>query len=471
MMPRLATLTPLALALALTGCAIGPDYQRPAAALPESFRAEAPAANAPANAVDARWWTLFGDETLNRLVDQALANNADLRLAVARVSQAEALAREAGAAFFPEIDASGSRTTTQASTKAATYLPSSPIPRIRHDMFAGFTTSFELDVWGRLRRANEAGQAGLLASTYARDAIQLSVAGLVAANYLSLRALDAQVAVSEDSLKSREDSQKLVRIRVDAGLSAPIDLLQSEGLVAAAQAQLADQRRLRALAEHQLALIVGDPNLALPAGNLSSLPMPPLPPAGLPADLVEHRPDVRQAEAQLIATNAQIGIAKAGYYPRFTLTGTAGSQSKAVSDLLGPGSGTWSIGAGLLMPILDFGRTAARVDQAKALNEQSLIAWQNTLQTAYKDVRDAMVSLQEYETSESALATRVDRAEKTFSLSKLRYEAGQVGYLEVLDAQRNLNDARLAAIATRQARLTSAVNLFKALGGGWKPAS
>ena len=239
-------------------------------------------------------------------------------------------------------------------------------------------------------------------------------------------------------------------------------------MLASAEAQLAEQRRLRALAEHQLALITGDPTLKIAAGDLKQLPLLPEPPAGLPSDLIEGRPDVRQAEQELVAANAGIGVTKAGYFPKFTLTGSLGTESRTLSDLFSAGSNTWSLGLGALMPILDFGRTSARVDQAKAINQQSLIAWQDSLQTAYKEVRDALVSLREYGEEEKAQSTRVDRAEKAMAIARLRYEAGQTGYLEVLDAQRSLNDAQLAAIGVRQARLSSSVGLFKALGGGWK---
>ena len=458
-------LTPVLAALALAGCAVGPDYVRPASPLPAAY-GEAQPAGQPAAAVNARWWTLFQDATLDGLVDQALNNNADLRQAIARVDQAEAAAREAGAAFFPQIDASAGATNSKASTKSASFFPG--LPTIRRSRSAALTTSYEADVWGRVRRSTEASRATLLASEYSRDAIRLSVAGLVASGYLSLRAYDAMLAVNAETLRTREESLKLVRTRTAAGLTSALDAYQAEGALAAAQAQLSDLRRLRSLAEHQLALLTGNPDLKVPAGDLAQLPLPPLPPAGLPSDLIEARPDVRQAEAELIAANAQIGIAKAGYYPRFTLTGSLGSESRTLADLFGAGSSTWALGLGLLMPVLDFGRTAARVDQAKAINQQSLVAWQNALQVAYKEVRDALVSLRENGEAEAAQATRVDRARKALELSRIRYEAGYVGYLEVLDAQRTLNDAEQAAIAVRQDRLASAVGLFKALGGGWK---
>ena len=457
----------LAAGLSLTGCAIGPDYLRPAALLPSVFGETPPAVAVAANpAVDPAWWSLFNDATLNDLVAQALQNNADLRQAVARVEQADALAREAGASFFPEIDGGAGLSNSKASTRTATYNPT--MPTIRHARNVTLSTSFELDVWGRIRRAHESARASLLASQHSRDAIRTSVAGLVSASYLNLRSLDAQLAVSGDSVKSREESLKLVRTRVDAGLASPIEGHQAEAALAAAQAQLIEQRRQRALAEHQLALLTGNPELKVAAGDLRQLPLPPQPPAGLPSDLVDARPDVRRAEQELVAANAGIGIAKAGYYPKFTLTGSYGRESKTLSDLFSAGSNAWSLGLSALMPILDFGRTSARVDQAKALNQQSLIAWQNTLQTAYKEVRDALVSLREDAAAEDAQNRRVAAAEKAHGLARLRYDAGAAGYLEVLDAQRTLNDAQLAMIATRQARLGAAVDLFKALGGGWK---
>lgn len=465
-------LTPLALAVLLSGCAVGPDYLRPANWLPAAFK-EAPTAVAETKtdnpAIVQQWWTLFNDTTLNELVDLALRQNADLRSAVARVEQADAAAREAGASLFPNVDVQAAGSNTHLSEKTATWSVNSP--EVLRARSAGLSLSYELDVWGRVRRSNEAARASLLASQYGRDSIRLSVAGLVAANYLNLRALDAQLAITAESLSSREESAKLVKTRVDAGLVSPLDQYQADGALAALQAQQAELRRSRALLAHQLALLTGKPDLEVAAGPLSAIPLPPQPPAGLPADLIEARPDVRQAEQQLIAANANIGVAKAAYYPKFSLTGVLGSESKTLSDLFSSGAGTWSAGLSLLMPIFDFGKTGARVDQAKALNQQSLIAWQKTLETAYKEVRDALVSLNELGTAESAQENRADNARKALDLARLRYDAGYSGYLEVLDAQRSANEAQLAAIATRQARLNAAVDLFKALGGGWRAAS
>ena len=459
-------ITPLALALLLTGCSVGPDYLRPSNWLPTAFSSAAPAPETVNPAVESRWWTLFSDTTLNDLIDQALRSNADLRSAIARVEQADAAAREAGAAFFPAIDGQTGGSNSKLSTKTATWSVNSPdILRTRS---AALTTSYEIDVWGRIRRSNEAARANLLASRYGRDAIRLSVAGLVASTYLNLRALDARLVLTQESLRSREDSARLVKAQVDAGQVSPLDQYQADAALAALQAQLAELRRDRALAEHQLALLTGNPQLAITAGDIRQLPLPPLPPNGLPADLVDSRPDIRQAEQQLIAANANIGVAKAGYYPKFSLTGSLGSESKTLSDLFGAGASTWSLGLGMLMPIMDYGRTTARVDQAKAINEQSLIAWQNALQTAYKEVRDALVRLREDGEAETAQQVRVDNAQQALAIANTRYEAGYSGYLEVLEAQRTSNDALQAMIVTRQARLSAAVDLFKAIGGGWR---
>jgi multidrug efflux system outer membrane protein len=458
------TLTAISAALLLAGCAVGPDYVRPAASLPAAYAEAAP--QATRSTIETAWWQHFQDATLNALVEQALGNNADIQIAIARVEQAEAVAREAGAALLPTINAEAASLNRQISTQTATWSPTGS--RQINARSASLTTAYELDVWGRVRRGNEAVQAAFHASQYARDAIRLSIAGLISQNYLALRAYDAQLSVTSESLTSREASLKLVQTRVDAGLVSPLDLYQAESSLAALQAQAATLRQQRALSEHQIALLTGDPALKIAAGDLRLLPLPPIPPAGLPSQLIEARPDVRQAEENLIAANAGIGIAKAGYFPKFTLTGSLGSESKTLSDLFSAGSGTWGLGLGLLMPVLDFGRTTARVDQAKAVNQQSLVAYQKTLQTAFKEVRDALVTLRENATAETAQNTRVDRSGKALDIAQRRYDAGYSGYLDVLDAQRSNNEALLAMIATRQARLSASVDLFKAFGGGWQ---
>ncbi len=445
-----------AIALTVSGCAVGPDYVRPSSTLPGDYAAQTGRAEQMNPLVELDWWKHFKDPVLDELMDKALNQNADVRAAVARVEQAEAAAREAGAAFLPQIDVQavgnrariGGRTVNTASANAF--------------------TAYELDVWGRVRRSGESARALALASHYGRDAIRLSVAGLVANNYLALRAYDAQLMLSAESEASREATLKLVRTRVDAGLVSPLDLYQAQGSLSAIQAQTAALRLQRAVTLHQLALLTGTPDLEIVPGDLRELPMPPVPPAGLPASLVQGRPDVREAEATVVAANATIGAAKAGYFPRFSLTGAIGRESDTLASLFSGGASAWSLGLGALMPIFDFGRTSARVDQAEALNKESIVAYQNTLQTAFKEVNDAIVGLRENAAGEDAQTARVEAAQNALRLAQLRYESGYSSYLEVLDAQRTSNDSLLAFVSTRQARLAAAVDLFKALGGGWK---
>lgn len=459
---RLTRIAGAAAILLVAGCAIGPDYQRPVAPLLPAYAASV---ETPAASVNAQWWTLFNDPVLDQIVAIAQQNNADLRLALARVEQANAAAREAGAALLPAIDAGASAVENHISDKAPSYAGKTRIS----DRSAALSASFELDVWGRLRRNSEAARAALLASAYGRDAVQLSVTALVVNQYLLVRSLDAQLAVATDSLICRDTAVGLVQARVGAGLASGADADVALAAREAADAQLADLRRQRALAFHQLALLAGKPDLTLAAGDLHALPTPPLPPAGLPADLIDARPDVRQAEQQLVAANAAVGVAKAGYFPKFTLTGALGTESETLSGLFTAGSGTSSAGLGVLIPILDFGRVSARVDQAQAQKQQALVGWQNTLQTAYKEVRDALVTTREARVVAAAQHSRAAASTDAWRLAQARYQAGLNSYLDLLTQQLTRNDAQLVEIGARQAQLTAAVALFKALGGGWQP--
>ena len=467
---RLPFVMAASLAALLSGCAVGPDYRRPDAALPGAFTATPPqTATTPAAPIKKDWWTLFQDSTLNDLVSQALIHNHDLLAAIARVEEAEGLAREANASFFPQIDLSADSSRSQVSAVTAPPL-SSTTPRLRDARKAALSTSFEIDVWGKLRRADEAARAQLLSSRYAQDTVRLSVAGLVTSGYLALRAADASIALTKSTLDLRAKSLEIVKSRLDAGTVSPIEYYQAESSLAAAEAQLADLRRTRALAQNQLALLTGQPGLSLDAGDLRQLPLPPVPPAGLPSALLERRPDIREAEETLISANAQIGVAKAALFPSLSLTGSLGSESAALADLFTGPAGTWSLGLATLMPIFDAGRNSARIDQASARQRQALVAYQKAVQTAFKEVNDALSGLRENAENEQAQTRRVVAAQKTLELAQIRYEAGYSGFLDVLDAQRSANEASLSAISTRQARLDSVVDLFKALGGGWTTA-
>ncbi|WP_374477213.1 efflux transporter outer membrane subunit [Zoogloea sp.] len=467
--PRL-TLLALAIPLALAGCALGPDYQRPDArvALPDNYAGE-PVAGAPTTtpAVASRWWALFGDTQLDALVDQALTSSPDALTAAARIEEADAVLRQVNAALLPQIDANAGI------SRSRTILPNAvePTGLLRNTNKIGLSTSFELDVWGKLRRASEAARAQALGTRYTSETVSLSLAASVTQAYLNLRALDAQLLVNRDSVSSQAKSTQLARVRFDGGYVSQLDVQQAEGALASYTAAQVQLEKNRALAESLLGLLVGQPGLKVAAGDLRSLPVPPTPPAGLPSSLLEARPDVRKAETDLIAANAKIGVAKAALFPSITLTGSFGRESRDLSDLFSPAAAVWSIGAGLTQPIFEGGRLRAQVEQVSAQQKQSLEAYRKSVQTAFREVNDALITVRQNGDSEVALGQAMQAAKRSLQLAQARYDSGYSPYLEVLTAQRTSNDATLAWVQNRQARLSSSVDLFKALGGGWKDSN
>ncbi|HXU41921.1 MAG TPA: efflux transporter outer membrane subunit [Burkholderiales bacterium] len=456
---------PLA-ALALAGCIkVGPDYTRPeVVALP----AEYPTAGAPGEAVvPADWWTIYSDATLNDLVASARKANADVRLAAARVQEAEAVLREARASLFPDVSAGYNYSRSRVSTTSVPPPPAGTIIRPSHQL-ALASTSFELDFWGKFARASEAAQANLLNSRLSQDTVALTLAGATAQTYFALRSLDSQVAVLDLSIRIREDSLAIARARLAAGLASELDVYQAEGALADALFQRRDAARNRALVERQLAQLTGRLDLKLAAGEVFALPLPPVPPPGLPSTLLGRRPDIRAAEQTLVSFNAQIGVARAAMFPTLSLTGFLGFQSAEFSELLSSNARVWTLGAGLTGPIFDAGRRSARVEQAEARREQALAGYQRAIETGFREVADALVNVSESAQSEDELRGRLEAARKALELSRLRYESGYSPYLEVLDAQRTANDAAIAFVRNRQARLAFTVDLMKALGGGWK---
>jgi multidrug efflux system outer membrane protein len=452
--------------LLLAGCIkVGPDYTRPdVVALPATYPAEA----APGEAVvPADWWQLYSDATLNDLVASARKANADIRLAAARVQEAEAVLREARAALWPDVSAGYNFSRSRVSTSSIPAPPAGSTVRPSHSLVLA-STSYELDFWGRYARLSEAAQANLLSSRLSQDTVGLTLAGATAQTYFALRSLDSQVQVLDLSIQLRRESLLIARARLDAGLASELDVYQAEGALADALFQRRDAARNRALVERQLAQLTGRLDLKLPAGELFGLPIPPVPPAGLPSTLLERRPDIRAAEQTLVAANAQIGVARAAMFPTLSLTGSLGFQSAEFGNLLSSGSQVWGVGAGLLAPIFDAGRRAARVEQTEARREQAVAGYQRAIETGFREVADALVNVQESAQAEDELRGRLEAARKALELSRLRYESGYSPYLEVLDAQRTANDAAIAFVRNRQARLAFTVDLMKALGGGWK---
>jgi multidrug efflux system outer membrane protein len=451
----------------LAGCTtVGPHYERPDLALPEKYIQEK---ETSAPSISPEWWTLYSDATLNELVASSRTRNAEMLLAAARVREAEAVLREAGALYVPEVTGGAAASRSRVSTRSLPAPAPGTVNREQYQALA--STSFELDFWGRFARANEAAQAILLSSQLSQDTVSLTLAGATAQAYFALRSLDAQIAVLDNTLKVRRDSLAIVRSRAQAGLTSDLDVYQAEGALSDALVERADAQRQRALLERQLGVLTGRLDLKLAPGDLFALPLAPRPPAGLPSDLLERRPDIRSAEQNLVAANAQIGLVRAALFPSIALTASLGAQSAELSTLLSSGAGIWSLGFALAQPIFDGGRREARVEQAQARREQALAGYQRSVETAFREVADAIVNVEESARNEEQLRLRLEAARKALELSTLRYESGYSAYIEVLDAQRTANLAELVFVRNRQARLAFSVDLMKALGGGWKSGS
>jgi multidrug efflux system outer membrane protein len=459
--------TIFAMAALVSGCLVGPNYQRPDTNIPDQFT-EPEVSNDQAAAVSPNWWELYQDPVLNELVAQARLNNTDIKLAIARVEEADAFMREAGATLFPQVDLDASASRTKV-TEMGTVPIFNNFRPIRENYLIQLGTSFEVDFWGKFRRTREAARAQSLASRYARDTVDLSLSGLVASNYLLLRSLEAQLAVSRDSLRSREESLGLTQRRLEGGVASALDVHQAQVATSNLRAQIADLVRQRAIVEHQLAVLTGVLDLKIAEGNIKDLPIPPVPPAGLPSTLLATRPDIRQAEQEMIAANARIGVAKAALFPTISLTAYYGGESAELGDILKSAARIWSGGIGLNLPIFDSGTRVARVDQASARQKQAFASYEGAIQTAFREVNDALVTVRQSAEREAALAASEEAARKALQIAENRYKSGYAGYLDVLDSQRVHNDITLAYIQSRQERLVATVDLFKSLGGGWQP--
>lgn len=458
----------LVTALFISGCQIWPDYLRPKVDLPEQY-AQAAQHNQDNLPIANDWWKLYQDPVLNDLMEKALHHNKDIKLAVARIEEADAYMREVGSFLLPQVNLEGSAKRSRV-TEAGPFPVFAANPRDAFNL--QLATTFELDFWGKLRRAKESARAQALASRYAKDTVVLSLTGLIASNYLTLRGLETQHKVASDNLHSREASLALTKRRLEGGVASALDVHQAEVALATLQAQIADLSRLRSLSLHQLSVLTGDmsvavTDLAAMAGDIQSLPVPPTPPAGLPSSLLESRPDVKQAEEAMVAANANIAVAKAALYPTISLTASYGGESLALSDLLKTSARVWSGGVGLYLPVFDSGKLNAKVDQVSAKQKQALASYESTIETAFREVNDALVNLRQHSERESALKQGVDAARKALQVSENRYQSGYTAYLDVLDAQRVYNDTSLAYVQSRQARLIATVDLFKSLGGGW----
>ena len=468
-MNRLRLMVAALLAVALSGCmTVGPDYRRPRVDTPAQWPG-----GAASEAIASTWWKAYEDPVLEKMIADALAYNTDLRRAVARVDEARAALGISRADQYPGLSANASANRNRASQESVAGVPAGIDPEFSN-FRATLNASYEIELWGKYRRAGEAARAELLAAQANREAVRLALITDVARGYFNLRALDAQVAVTERAIATRLASTALQRMRFEAGVASEYDLRQVEAQAAQAQARLPSLQNTQASQETALAVLLGrSPRdiVERPVDRgraIEALSVPPAVPAGLPADVLEHRPDVRQAEQNLIAANARIGQARAAYFPAISLTALLGGESASLVDLLSAPARIWQISVGAAQTVFDAGRTGSRVEQARAQEQQLLAQYAGIIQNAFKDTLDALVAQRRAREIYEAEQVRVKALESAYKLAQLRYDNGVSSLLDVLDVERGLLDAQLNRIEAQRAQLAAAADLFKALGGGWQ---
>jgi NodT family efflux transporter outer membrane factor (OMF) lipoprotein len=454
--------TPLALALLLSGCmSLAPKYERPAAPVAATFP-DAPAGTANnAAASSIAWPTFFADARLNQLITLSLANNRDLRVAILNIEQARAAYQIRRADALPTVNlvAAGSRTPGANDSIVSAYQVGLGV------------SAFELDLFGRVKNLSDAALAQFLATEEARKSTQIGLISSVANTYLSLLADDELLELTRQTLAGREESLRLIQLKFDNGVVSKLDLQQGVSLVETARVVLAQQLRQRAQDANLLTQLVGQPLPAnLPAARtLAQTELGDLP-AGLPSDLLAVRPDIRSAEQQLIAANANIGAARANFFPRISLTASAGTASGELSGLFKGGSFGWTFAPQALLPIFDYGRNTANLGSAKAGRDIAVANYEKAIQVAFREVSDGLAGQATFTEQLRAQRRVADAEADRFSLSDLRYKSGASSYLELLDAQRALFDAQRAAIQANLLRLQNQVTLYRVLGGGWTTA-
>ncbi|MFL6580257.1 MAG: efflux transporter outer membrane subunit [Burkholderiales bacterium] len=456
------------LAAVTAGCmTVGPDYQRPQIETPERWP------GSPAGpAVSPTWWHAYADPVLDSMVDEALRHNLDLRLAIARVDEARSALGITRADQYPAVAAGATASRNRISQQSVISVPPGVDPKY-NDYRVTLNASYEIDFWGKYRRATEAARAELLASNFNREAVRLALIADTAKGYFSLRALDAQVAITRRTLSTRQASTALQRLRYEAGVASEFDLRQVEAETAQAQALLPTIEQRLAAQETALSVLVGRSPRAIAAqpmdrgSALEALTAPPSVPAGLPSEILERRPDLRQAEQVLVAANARIGQARAAYYPSISLTGFFGTESSVLSGLFDPQARMWQFAGSAAQTVFDAGRTKSQVGVAEARQQQALAQYQNAIQNAFKDALDALVAQRKAREVMEAEQRRIEALNSAMQLAQLRYDNGVASFLELLIAERALLDAQLNQVDAQRAQLSASADLFKAMGGGW----
>ncbi|MBK7024732.1 MAG: efflux transporter outer membrane subunit [Sulfuritalea sp.] len=446
------------LALLLGGCMMGPDYFRPAVETPPAWRLTEQSAKDLANTA---WWEQFGDPVLNDLMATALRENKDLMIAAARIEEFAGNYGIVRSGLFPQVgagyEASRQRNTLPGDVKSSTY----------NAYQVALSASWEIDIWGRIRRQTEAARAQLLASEEGRRGVILSLVGSVAGSYINLRSLDRQLEIARETAKSRGESYEIFKLRFSGGVISQLELSQNKSQYDEALASIPPLEKAVAQQENGLSVLLGRNPGPIPRGkSIDQLALPAIP-AGLPSDLLERRPDLRRAEQDLVAANALIGAAKAAYFPRISLTGLFGFASLDLGNLFDSASKVWQYAAPISMPIFTAGGLAGQLQAAEAVQQQALFGYQKAIQEAFREVNDELVSQDRTGAQLKAQKEQVQSLTQYSEIARLRYDNGYTSYIEVLDAERSLFNAQLQYTQTQQAQFQAMTNLYKAMGGGW----
>jgi len=469
---RTATIAAILALVVLSGCTVGPNYHRPTVQTPTAFRSPTPTPTSdPASLADLKWFEVFKDEKLQELERTALVQNYDLRDAAARVEAARANLGITRSNQFPNLYANADISTTRFSRDGSSPLPLSFVPS-QNRTFGGATLnllSFELDIWGRLRRATEAARANLLGAEENRKAVTITLVSEVAGAYFSLRELDQQLEISRNTLTTRQESLELIRNRQAGGVATLLDLRQGEQLVYTAAETIPILEEQIEQTENQISLLLGkNPDGVVRGLSLTEQRMPPDVPAGLPSTLLERRPDIRAAEQTLIAANAEIGVAKASYFPQISLTAFLGGQGNQLSSLFSGPSAVWNFTPQVTQPIFTAGRLKSNVRLQEAFRDSALVQYEKTIQTAFTEVSNALIAHQRVRESRIQQELLVGALQDRTRLAYVRYRGGVDTLLNALDADRDLFQAELTLSQIRLSELDSVVQLYKALGGGWQ---
>lgn len=462
-MSRLRWLTAIVF-LVLTGCMVGPKYKRPPVTVPDTYRGVAPEAGSQAASLgDEKWWEVFQDPQLQGLIREALSQNYDVRIAATRVLQAQAVLGITRADQFPTITGGAlSSNERLPATRVTPAFETSP-SQVNLSLF------WELDFWGKYRRATEAARANLLATEWGQKAVMSSLVSNVASAYFQLLELDSEMEISRSTLVSRKESLRLVEVRAKGGATSMLDVRQSELLVYTAAGTIPDLERRIEQQENLISVLLGKNPAPVTRGKplVESATLPTVP-AGLPSSLLERRPDIQSSEQQLVAANARIGVAKAAYFPQITLTAVGGYQSSALTNLFTGPAGLWNVGGQLVQPIFTGGRIRSNVRLTEAQKQEEVLAYQQSIQQAFREVSDSLVAYRKNQEFRAQQELLTNSAQDATRLSDMRYRGGVTSYLEVLDSDTRYFDAQLGLAQAQLNERLALVQLYNALGGGWQ---